>query len=355
MTKEKTAEGRDLNVEEPEKKDPDKDDVIDSNIDELNEEDLNRIEVDDEGTVILKPPKNPEKSAGDEPITDDDGKPIKPAGDEPITGEKGEGEKKVADEKKEGDEEIVHDPLKDTQTAYHQEREKNVDLQKRLTGAQKRIIELEQPKKPTYTEEQLNDMKQFDVDKYSEAMQEIADYEREKGDHNVKVKDLDADILETGKAIAQSETVESIVLAANDLNEEVKGRVGVGFKEQTQEFQDFVGSPEFQETISVIDGNPHRFYEEDGSIAKDTILMVYNYVTKDKSASASRSDGRSQATKTIEQARHTGSNLDKLPKDDQTSQRTKKTEDLTQQEISDMGPKELEDTLKEAETQGMTD
>lgn len=320
-------------------------DLAEEDIHSLSEEELDRlmpVETDDESTIEIgeSDEEEPDDAAADDKATT--GEPA--AGEPATTGEEGE----------KAGEAPTGDPLKDTQKAFHKKAEENKRLLEENKKLQDRIKQLEEPEYPDeYTAKDLQELRVDDPDEYDRVLEKRAEWQEKKDEYDQTLSEINQSIDRTATNIAANITIGNVIDAAGKMLG-IDVDPNLPFDEQPAEYQALLKSPEFKETMDTIDKNPKRFYEQDGSISAETILMVHRGLNFDKLVTARESNARvkgsENAIASIKHASDKGSKQDRVSSDHGDT-RAKKFNKLTQEEIHQLSEEQLNAYLEEAELQ----
>jgi len=324
------------------------DSIVGENVNALSEESLNSLDISDDGSIVQKTQNQPE--ADDGTPTPGDGHE-RPADESGIPGDDvtdGEGDEAAEPET------VPFQRFKDTRAAYQRQLAEKQKLLKENQDMRLKIIEHEKPKEPKqYTREQLDEIREDDPDLYHRILSENESYDERVKAHKDRVEEADKAILAQQKEIADAVTMESIVSAVSELAG-TAGRLGVPFEEQPDEFKNFITDEKFTATFDHIDKYPSRYREPDGSLSKDTIMLVYRGLNTDAIQGNARREGRSEAVDAINRAKTSqASNLGRATKDDGSGKKARKISELKQADFADMSEDELNAIATDAETQGL--
>lgn len=241
------------------------------------------------------------------------------------------------------------DPLKDTQKAYHAKAEEAAKLRKENLELKKKLHEANAPKKPEeFTAEQLQEMKQYDPEKYAEYLYQKKLYEENKDSYEEQSKQLEEQDREITQQLAAQKTTGNIYAFAQEILDLEEGELNpeVSVDQQPKEFRELLGSDGMKKTMKIIDSNPERYYEKDGSISAETIRRIYRDVAFDDLAVKQREKASRNTVNNIEKAASTKTGLDTASGATGDS-RHKKLEDMDEGEIQNLGPEALAELLDE--------
>ena len=347
----------------------------DVKIEELGEEDLDNVVIDDDDKITIKDPETNEKSASDDEIPDkddeDDEDETSSAPDDKDDGTPGEkkdedddseasddkddeipSEKKFDEyEKEELDQLKKDDPLKyrelkadkrvaDAQRKMHEATQKAKEEEKKRLEVEKKLLEDRKPKEPKqYSEDELEEMKFDEPEKWRQVMNEREQYETRKTEYEADEKAFK----ETEVTTQQRERFEGQLTEMLDFTEtvlKIKVDRTLPLDDQTQDVKDFIDGP-FKKVDEYLKDKQHLRDVKTGLFSKDTMRMVYRDLNFDQLKSTSKKEGREQAVNDIGKASKGGSNLDKGPHGHEKGTHRKELEDLSQDEIDHMGEEEL--------------
>jgi len=246
------------------------------------------------------------------------------------------------------------DRLKDTQAAFHKERAEKKKLLEENAALRRRNLELTKPLKPDQlTDQELADMKVMDPERYADVMIARKQYDDQVAAHEEEVKQHEATSAQEAQALADDASLFNLAAAASEL----LGIDGIDhtlpITQQPQEYQDLLQSKELQKTIEKIDGDPERWYEKDGSISAETILVVHRGLNHKTIEANGRIKGQQQALSNIKKARAHGSKHDQVGKAPAGGKQRKSIKTLTQGEIHDMDEAQLASYYDDAAAQGL--
>ena len=269
------------------------------------------------------------------------------SGQETISDEEGDQDDDAAggdDDEEENQEDITHDPLKDTQRKVTQLGQENAKLRREKLELEKKLLESSQPKAPKeYDSEELEDLKLYKPDEYKRVMAELKQFEDEQREHQDRINANKEQLAaEFDVQVVQTTTDSIATVAAEVLGlENADALMGVAFDQLPQEVQDFYDSEEFQALITKAEANKTRYFEKDGSITADTVRDLWRIVTYDKRLQQAEIDGRRKSAQKIKEAARSGSKLGKIPNTKPTKARSKDIDELSDAEIHSMNKEQL--------------
>jgi len=302
---------------------------------------------DDEGITDESSSEEETDEESDDSTTDDES--AEEDDDSTISDDDDDGDAEGEDDQKSGD------PLKDTQRAFHKANAEKKKLMEENAELRRRNLELTKPLKPDQlTDKELEDMKVLDPGRYAEVMIARSKYEEDVKVHDEKVEQHEAQSAAENEELANEASLYSLAAAATELlgfDDAIDP--SVPFDQQPEEYRQLLQSKELTATMEMIDKNPERFYEADGSVSMDTILLVHRGLHHKSIEANGRVKGQQQALDNIKKARGQGSKHDKVGKGPAGGKSRKGIENLTQGEIHDMDPAQLDSYYKDAQAQGL--
>jgi len=279
--------------------------ITDGDTQEMTEADLlSQLEAEEDGSGQAGSQED-EASEENEDTTESGGEEAseESASDEDTTDSEEEGKDKTGD------------PLKDTQRAFHRERQLRREVEKREADLRKKLREHEAPKPPqALNAEELEDLRLNDYEQYVEVMEARRKYEEQKADWDAKIKAEEEAEQQRIEQTALKSTFESFVDFAGQILG-INGDPGKPFNAQPKEIQDFYHSKDFQRILDRVERQPRRYYEEEGHITADTLNELHTVLNLDNIRQGEREAGRKEAAERIQTAAKGGSKLDRVSQD----------------------------------------
>ena len=244
--------------------------------------------------------------------------------------EKAPGANEEPDEAGEGGKggEITHDPLKDTQRAFHQKAEEAKRLREQNEALLAQLTSMKESVGKTFTklsDEDLDLLKRDDPDAYL----------RYREQENA-IKKIDSAVEASRQQLAASRTVS----AFNSVL-----RSDLGIEPGTEEYTKFTHSPEFVRLDNWITQN--MLPNPDGSYPEDAIRAGIFATMKDTILQKQRLAANTNLLNNIENASKGAGIIDKAK--GAAIKAKRKIEDYSQDEIAAMGQDELDQLLEMAE------
>ena len=224
-----------------------------------------------------------------------------------------------------GEEGITHDPLKDTQRAFHQKAEEVKRLREENEQLLNQLLEIKQQMVQSFkklTPEELESLKYDDPDKYLQYKQS-----------EQQLQTIDNQATQVQQRIAAQKTLEN-------LNTVLQTELGI--EPGTDEYNQFIHSPEFQKVDAWITQNV--LPNPDMSYTADAIKAAIFATLGDKVLQIQRKKAAENVVQNVQQAQRGATVIDKASGAQVKTKR--KLSDYTQEEIAQMGEDELNALLE---------
>jgi hypothetical protein len=340
------------------------DKLTDEQIDDLGQDDLDRIQTDEEsGESILKDPPKPK---------DDDQKETAP---DPEKKEDDDKTPEETDDKKEGDDKDdepkdehakIDKEIKDLEDIPKEDRTDVQVIELRRLNAERRMHQATKEaavikKERDELAEKLYNKELEEEDEPPEKLTQ-EEYDElppdEQKVYNEEIKQYE-DRVNARAAHAASNTFTNIAAFYKALKgipdsvEDILKREETGDGKQrlsNAEFREFLKSDEFKVVDAEVTGMKKQY---DGTYSVDQMMKAHFIVNKDKILSDAQIAGREQALNDIDGASNSdASKLDKIPKTE-GKKGLKKVSDLSDEEIDNMSKEEYEQHVEQMEREGM--
>lgn len=225
-------------------------------------------------------------------------------------------------------EQITHDPLKDTQRAFHQKAEEA----KRLREENERLFQ------------QMNQLKETIGKTFVKMSDEDLDLlKRDDPDAYLKYREQEAALNNVETAFQQSQQQMAATRTVQAINSVVQSELGIN--PGTEEYEKFIHSPEFLKLDNWITQN--MLPNPDGSYPEDAIRAGVFATMKDVILQKQRLKANNDLLNNIDNASKGAGIIDKAK--GAAIKAKRKLEDYTQDEIAAMGEDELNQLLQTQE------
>lgn len=342
-----------------EEKDVKVNDLTEDQIDDMGQDDLDRVQFDeDSDEAILKAPAKPKEDEKPlEPVEKDEKKPVEGDDDEKKPEEDEKPPKPTIDEDIKTIEDIPKEERTEEQTVelrrlnserrMHVATQEAADLRKERDALQEKLynkeLEGEEEEPERLTEEEYDELPPEEQTEYKT---EIEKYETRQEQKVVQQSSQSfRNLAAFYKTLKNSnETVEDLIKLKADPDSKS------GYKYSNAEFGEWIKSDEFQTFDAEVTGMRKQY---DGTYSVEQMQKAFFTVNKEKLLSDAQRTGREQALTDIDSANSSdASKLDMIPKTD-GKKGLKRVSDLSDEEIDNMGVDEYKAYVETMEREGM--
>jgi hypothetical protein len=340
------------------------DEMTEEQIDEMGNEDAERVVVDEEsGVATLKDPPPVEKDEITTESDEKDDKDEKPPAEGDDKDKKPEEDDKPKDEAATVDDDIakLEEVPKEERTEAQVMALRHLNAEKRMHSATKEAAELK--KENARLAEELYNKELAAEDPEPERMSQEELDELPPDEKAAQIAEEKAwDDRQEARAAQQSttsfknlaaffKTLKNSEVSVDDLIKlEADPDSRTGYKYSNTEFGEWITSDEFKALDKEVTAMKKNY---DGTYSVEQIQKAYFTVNKDKLLSDAQRTGREQALNDIDSANHSdASKLDGIPKTE-GKRGLKKVSDLTQDEIDNMSDEEEASYIKNMEQEGL--